>query len=286
MNTLKLFYDSFNNWTTVKDMCEKMKQVGAQDCKVLFVHTDVMFGKINPELSRTQYLDAIYQTLLSLDVDTIMMPSFTFSFCNNEVYDVKKSKTYMGVLNEYVRKQPNVMRSVDPILSMIAVGKDMSILMDLGHHSLGKGSSYDKLHNTPDVKFLFLGAEIAECFTYIHYMEKILDVPYRFDMPFTGTIIDADGNSYEDTFNLYAGCKGVKPACSYYFKDYLIEKGYLAMSHLGDKQLTCISEVNAYREIQKKLEADVCYFLEQPFTEADLEHIYIKGLNGERITSC
>ena len=286
MNTLKLFCDSFNNWTTVDDLVEKMKHVGAHDCNVLFIHTDIMFGRINPELSRTQYLEAIYQALLSLNVDTIVMPSFTFSFCNHEIYDVNKSKTHMGVLNESIRKQPNVERSTDPILSMIATGKDMSILRNLGCHSLGKDSAYDKLHHTPDVKFLFLGAEISECFTYIHYMEKILGVPYRFDMPFIGTIVDAAGNSYEDTFYLYAGCKGVKPACSYYFRDYLIEKGYLSVSCLGDKPLTCISEIDAYREIKNKLEADVCYFLEQPFTEADLEHVYTKGLNGRRITSC
>ncbi|WP_326401369.1 hypothetical protein [Paenibacillus ottowii] len=55
---------------------------------------------------------------------------------------------------------------------------------------------------------------------------------------------------------------------------------------MGNKPITCISEKDAYREIRKKIENDIHYFLEQPFTAEDLVHEYTKGKNGERIISC
>jgi len=286
MNDVRLFKDSNGIWYTAKDILNKLKEVGAHECDILFVHTDVAFGALNPELKRKQYLGYLYEILQELNVGTLVFPTFTFSFCNKEIYDVKNSRTSMGALNEYIRKQPGVVRSIDPILSMIAVGDKANMFEKVGKSSLGINSGYDILHQQEKVKFLFFGAEIGECFTYIHYVEDIMRVPYRFDMHFSGTIIDEEGNQYEDEYILYAGCAGVKPASSYYFGDYLFEKGFLQKTHIGNKPIACISKEDAYREIRKKLESDIHYFLEQPFTAEDLVHEYIKGKNGERIVSC
>lgn len=286
MNNINLFKDGKGEWCTFDNVVQTLKSVGAHECDILFVHTDISFGKLNPELKRKQYLSYLYAALQELKVGTLVFPSFTFSFCNKEAYDVKNTRTSMGVLNEYIRTQPGVIRSIDPNLSMIAVGKQANLFDNIGKNSLGINSAYDILHKSNNVKFLFFGAEIGECFTYIHYMEDILRVPYRFDMLFTGTIIDSVGNTYEDTYTLYAGCAGVKPGCSYYFEDYLIEKGLLQKNFLGNNPITCIAEKDAYREIKGKLESNINYFLEQPFTEEDLVHEYIKGKNGERIVSC
>ena len=286
MNNIKLFKDNKGKWYTFDHVVKTLKAVGAHECDTLFVHTDISFGALNPQLKRKQYLGYLYAVLQELNVGTLVFPAFTFSFCNKEVYDVRNSRTPMGVLNEYVRTQPGVIRSIDPILSMIAIGKQANMFDNIGKSSLGKNSAYDILHKSDKVKFLFFGAEIGECFTYIHYMEDMLRVPYRFDMPFTGTIVDSAGNSYEDRYTLYAGCAGVKPGCSYYFEDYLIEQGLLKKIFLGNNPITCITEKDAYREIKGKLESNINYFLQQPFTKEDLLHEYIKGKNGERIVSC
>ncbi|MDP1510653.1 AAC(3) family N-acetyltransferase [Paenibacillus ottowii] len=286
MKNIKLFKDHNEVWYTGEDILNKLKEVGAHECDVLFVHTDVAFGIINPGLKRKQYLGCLYEILQELNVGTLVFPAFTFSFCNKEIYDVKNSRTFMGALNEYIRNQPGVVRSIDPILSMISAGDKANLFDHIGKNSLGINSAYDILHQQENVKFLFFGAEIGECFTYIHYVEDIMRVPYRFDMSFSGAIIDEEGNRFEDEYKLYAGCAGVKPACSYYFEDYLLENGLLQKTHMGNKPITCISEKDAYREIRKKIENDIHYFLEQPFTAEDLVHEYTKGKNGERIISC
>jgi aminoglycoside 3-N-acetyltransferase len=283
----KLFKNTDGVWSTYGDVLESLKSVGASECDLLFVHTDIMFGIPSKELKRKEYLDALYNVLLDLGVGTLVFPAFTYSFCNHESFDVRNSRTDMGILNEYIRKQPNVRRSLDPLLSMIVTGKQDTIFNgDLGHHSLGEGSGFDRIHHTPNVKFLCLGAEFSEYFTYVHYVEKIKNVPYRFDMPFTGTIIDYDGNAYEDTHFIHTGCGGVRPAPFYHFKEYLLSNHMMRASRLGDAEITCLSEEDAYREINGKLQENIHYFLERPFTPADLTHEYTFGKNNERVMHC
>lgn len=282
---LKLFsYE--NQWYTTTDLYNALLEVGANDCDILFIHTDIMFGKKNPQLKRQEYLEQFYQVLLNLKVKTLIFPTFTFSFCNKEPYSIKDSKTYMGALNEYIRKKPEAVRSKDPLLSMVVIGEKDDIFQNIGNSSLGINSGYDMLHKQENVKFLFLGAEIGECFTYIHYMEDIMRVPYRFDMEFSGEIIDENSNRYLDSYTLYATCEGAKPACSYYFEEYLLNKGLLKKVTLANKPITCIAEKDAYKEIKAKLEENINYFLEEPFDINKLKKVYTKGKDGQRIISC
>jgi aminoglycoside 3-N-acetyltransferase len=287
VKNIDLFKNTDGVWSTYSDVLERLKSVGASECDLLFVHTDIMFGIPSKELKRKEYLDALYNIFLDLGVGTLVFPAFTYSFCNHESFDVRNSRTDMGVLNEYIRKQPNVKRSLDPLLSMIVTGKQGDIFDgDLGHHSLGEGGGFDRIHHTPDVNFLFLGAEFSEYFTYVHYVEKMMNVPYRFDMPFTGTIIDYDGNAYEDTHYIHTGCGGVTPAPFYHFKEHLLCNGMMRTARLGDAEITCLSEEDAYREIKGKLQENIHYFLERPFAPADLTHEYTFGKKNERVMHC
>jgi aminoglycoside 3-N-acetyltransferase len=286
VKTVNLFRDNKKKLYTLNDVIDALKSVHANECDILFVHTDVAFGTLNPEIRRKEYLHYLYEALQALNVGTIVLPAFTFSFCNNEIYDMKNSRTLMGALNEYIRIQPGVVRTRDPLLSMIIFGKEKNMFENIGKSSLGKDSAYDILHKHENVKFLFFGAEIGECFTFVHYVEEMLKVPYRFHMAFTGDIIDTSGHMYKDTYKIYTNCAGVKPACFYYFENYLLEQGFLKKVKLGEKPVTCISEKDAYSETIKKLNENINYFLEKPFSINDLVCEYTKGKNGERVISC
>ncbi len=95
----------------------------------------------------------------------------------------------------------------------------------MSNHSLGEGSALDILHHMDSVKFLFFGAEMADCFTYVHYVEKIMEVPYRFDMPFEGNIIYPDGIKLHRKQYIHTQCTGVKLPSKYdYFEKEMKEK--------------------------------------------------------------
>lgn len=281
-----LFADSEGKHYTAEDISSALKSIGTQECDALFIHSDIMFGKTVEGFNRKEYLDTLYDVFRELGVKYLIAPVFTYSFCNHEDYDVKKSRTSMGSFNEYIRKKDGRYRTLDPLLSLSVPEELKYRFQKLGVHSLGENSGLDVIHNMGNVKFLFFGARMGNCFTYVHYVEKMLDVPYRFDMPFSGNVIDEDGKTDQCTQYMHTACYGVRPADFYYFEDELEEKGFLKKRPLGDKTISCISEKDAYREIVQKLQKDINYFLEVPFKPEDLIHKYTKGLNGERITHC
>lgn len=281
-----LFIDRNGTHYNADDIYNGLKAIGADDCELLFIHSDIMFGSPIAGFKRKEYLNILYQIMQDLKVKNIIVPTFTYSFCNQEDYDVINSRTSMGAFNEYIRKLDGRYRTPDPLLSISVPNNLRKFFEQCGCHSLGENSGLDILHHMDGVKFLFFGARLGDCFTYVHYVEKMLDVPYRFDMEFSGRVIAEDGTVTDRTQYMHTACYGVKPAEYYYFEDYLEEKGLLNKRPLADKYIACIDEKDAFREIVKKLEYDINYFLEQPFSEGDLVHKYAKGLDGERITHC
>lgn len=193
----------------------------------------------------------------------------------------------MGAFNEAVRKREGRYRTDDPLLSLSVPIELKPLFQNLGNHSLGEGSGLDILHHMDGVKFLFFGAEMAECFTYVHYVEKMMDVPYRFDMPFSGNVIYPDGSVKQKTQSIHTQCYGVKLPSKYdYFEHEMEEKGYLIKQRLGDKYIGCLAEKDAYREIKAHIEADIHYYLESPFTADQLVHKYTYSTENGRITHC
>lgn len=288
MNETKIFRDSRGEEFGLTRIVEILKSLGAADCDFLFVHSDIGFGLPIRGIRRGEYLGLLLRALETLAVKNLIMPAFTYSFPNRERFDLVNSRTHMGALNEYFRKEPGVKRSLDPLLSVAMRGPDTAIMEGIGKHSLGKNSFFDRLHNCKNVKFLCYGAQFAEIFTYLHYVEKMLDVPYRYDQPFTGEICNPNGDVYQDTWTIHTACYGVRPACHYYFQDELIRSGYMKSAVLGDLPVTCIDEAAVFSAIVNKIETNVYYFLEKPFTQADLVHRYQYELGPDcpRVAHC
>ncbi|WP_295097288.1 AAC(3) family N-acetyltransferase [uncultured Fibrobacter sp.] len=282
-----LFCDSNGRTFTEEDLHESLVRVGAADCKTLFIHSDIMFGTPVKGFRRTELLETLYQAIVALNVSNVIIPSFTYSFCNHEDYDVLNSKTSMGSFNEYYRKKENRYRTLDPLLSLSVSENLKPLFQNVGEHSLGKGSGLDIVHQMENVKFLFLGADMAGCFTYVHYVEKILDVPYRFDMPFEGNVVDENGIVSRRTQYIHTQCAGVQLPDRYdYFEKDLLNKGKLKRTPYGDKFISCISEKDAYEEIVHNIEENKFYYLAKPYRDEDLVHQYTYDWTKSRITHC
>lgn len=283
----KLFYDLDNKLYTLDDLRKILLQIRANECETLFIHSDIMFGRPAERFKKRDYLETLYAVISELGVKNIVVPTFTYSFCNSEDYEIANSKTSMGAFNEFLRKQEGRYRTDDPLLS-ISVPMSISHLFgNISNHSLGIGSALDVIHHMDNVKFLFLGAEMADCFTYVHYVEKMMDVPYRFDMPFEGNIIYPDGKSEHRKQFIHTQCYGVKLPDKYdYFENEMEEKGCLKKCRFGDKYIGCLSEKDAYREIKAHIEKDINYYLTVPFREEDLVHKYTYCTANGRITHC
>jgi aminopeptidase-like protein/aminoglycoside N3'-acetyltransferase len=155
-----------------------------QVCELLF---DVLHEAVGPE-------------------GTILVPTYTFSFCRQEIFDPRRTPTISGPWNtfadfpEYVRLRPGALRSEDPIFSITGLGPHArELLTDLPHTCLGAGSAHERIRHA-GAKLCNLGIGLFET-TFQHHAEEIAQVPWRFKKLFTGSI--RNGNTLRKEGWLY-----------------------------------------------------------------------------------
>ncbi len=170
------------------DLREYLEQLGVRKDDVICVHSHLMsFGK--PLLSRQIFLESIIRVLRDTigEKGTLIMPSFTYSFCRNEVYDVEKSPSRVGILTEYYRKQVDVKRTWHPIFSFVIGGNKQQEYLDIGPDAFSFDSVYGKMMRD-NGKIILLGGNYG--YTFYHLAEEHLNVSHRYFKNFSGTIVD------------------------------------------------------------------------------------------------
>ena len=263
-----LFKDKLGTLINNKQIVDMLYSIGANKCDVLYVHTALNFGL--PVLKKKELLEELYQIFINLSVSTLIFPTYTFSFPNNQDYDVQNSKTSMGLFNEYFRNQNDVIRSTDPLMSNALKGTHVEFVNNIGKNSCGKDSTFDLLHQTElNVKFLFFGARPGDCFTYMHYIEDYLNVPYRYSREFTGKIINNE-KTYTDTYYLPIRYSNVFPGYgSYIYENIMEERGISKKIKIGDSQITIIPEQSAFTLYHDLVQSYPCFFISSPFNEKE-----------------
>ncbi len=236
-------FKSKDGWVTNYDFKFVLQEIDASNCDILYIHSSLNFGFPNLELKKNDLLYILLDTLFSLGVKTIIFPTYTFSFCNGLYYDRENSKTYMGLLNEYFRKQDGVIRSNDPLMSNALYGENKYLINSIGKVSCGENSTFDLINKSKlKTKFLFLGPSIGECFTYMHYLESLFNVPYRYEKKYEGEII-INGNKNIDEYSLFVRYGNVYPGYgSNIYENILIERGIAKRYPLGDSFIIILYE--------------------------------------------
>jgi aminoglycoside 3-N-acetyltransferase len=190
---------------------------------------------------------------------TLVFPSFSYSFCKGKIFDVQKTKSTVGVLSEFFRKLPETSRTKHPIFSCSVTGKNSESYLNVGKDSFDEESIFGRLHKNKG-KLLFLGAPFQSC-TYIHYVEQMHGIPYRFLKTFSGEIKDQD-ESWPDecTFFVRYLDKNVVLKTDR-LERYLLENGYMKEASLGNGRLLLIDADTLFKEGCKLLDEDIYYFL-------------------------
>ena len=262
MNEVNLFLAKDGRWVTNKSMIETLLSLGADKCDILYIHTSLSFGTPNPDLKKKAMLGELLNVIKELGVKTVCMPTFTFSFCNGLDYNPAISASRMGVLNEFFRKQEGVIRSADPLMSVALMGEDKDLVTGVGHVSCGENSTFDKLRHRDNVKFLFLGPKIGDCLTYMHYMEWLYSVDYRYNRVFRGNVTIGDKTSVEE-YALFVRYKSVVPnTASYDYEQKMYDNGTAYVAKCGDGTISIVDEKNASVEYKKCLDENPYYFVD------------------------
>lgn len=256
MKDIELFQTTTGDRITTSMLLRSLEKVRAPEADILFMHTGMTFGPPMPALRRTELLEHLALLIAELGIPNLLVPTFTFSFCNGEDYNVQTSRSRMGALNEHLRKLPGAIRSVDPLMSSVLIGRERALVEGLGHHSIGADSTFDRIHDRgARAKFLFFGTTVSECFTYTHYVEERIGSPYRYQRDFRGNITDA-GKTWDDAYTLFVRYKDVVPNPDGKLERTLLERGLLRKMVCGASSISCIDEADGYAVIAEQLHDD------------------------------
>jgi len=238
------------------DLIRALKSVGMEQGDTIFIHSNIgFFGKAENVKSSDQLADFFFRALKESvgSEGNIICPSFTYSFCHDEIFDPAVTASNCGMLSEYMRKQDDVLRSLDPNFSIVAWGKNAKEYTKvLTHESFGAGSFWERLLHTQKSKILCMNYDCGT--TFLHYVEKMSNVPYRYNKAFNGKMI-VNGHEKKDYFVhwVYDLEKKEDASNTKLLSDLCKEKGICKTSYLGRGVLHCMDVKEYYELIQNEL---------------------------------
>jgi aminoglycoside N3'-acetyltransferase len=123
---------------------------------------------------------------------TLIVPTYSYTFGKStanelEIFDPKTTPTEIGPFPNYILKQENVKRSLDPMVSVAGLGPNCDVLFqNISNSSYGDESFFSKIVKS-EAKFCNVG--LGPNWTpFIHYADWLYRVPFRYDKIFYGKI--------------------------------------------------------------------------------------------------
>ncbi len=182
-----------------------LREAGVKRGGVVFSHVGMRFlgrpqGEPNAFAAAASIIDHAFTEVLG-EEGTLIVPTYTYSFCNGEDYDPQTTPSAIGYFTEWFRTRPGVLRSREPIFSVAARGAKAHELLDaLPPDSFGEDSIYGRLLRANSLLCnIGVGLRYA---TFVHFVEQTVGVPYRYKKEFRGNMIE-DGKSTPEKVTYY-----------------------------------------------------------------------------------
>ena len=186
------------------DLVKALKKIGLKEGNLVFIHSSMFHlgrlenGNSSENISRIVF-DSFFEVLGP--TGTLLVPTYTYSFCKGESFDVKNTPSSIGAFTEFFRNQNGAIRSADPIFSVSGIGpKSKTILNNLPKSCFGEDSVYDRITKL-NGKLCLIGLGLSGA-TYRHYVDQKMNIPARFSKYFSGKILE-DGNERTETWEYF-----------------------------------------------------------------------------------
>jgi aminoglycoside 3-N-acetyltransferase len=237
-----------NSDYTRSEIVESLRNAGIEDGDSVFSHNNLgFFGTLDGAGSKKEYCETFYGAIRDVigDSGTFVVPTFTYSFTDGDFFDPAETASDMGMLSEYVRTHPDSSRSPDPNFSVAAIGpKAEYFTTDLSTHSFGRNSFWERFLAVAGT-FCNLNFDAASSF--LHYVERCLNVSYRWDKPFAGTIRRGDSEDARVFYHFVRDLQEEDHAPDFAaFDEYATQRGVVDRTNLGKGQIVKISAQDMY----------------------------------------
>ena len=189
------------------------------------------------------------------------MPTFSYSFCRNQIFDKVATPSVCGFFSEAVRKDTTSLRSEDANFSVAAIGcKARELTEDVSPYSFGRGSFWDRFYQ---LKGKFCNFNFDSGSTFFHYAERCFKVSYRYDKPFPGIVIE-NGKRVKKVFYhfVYDLNKPQDMPDFVKFDKKAKALGLTKTSNLGRGQIVSVSAEDVFDLIKESLKEDPRFLIQ------------------------
>lgn len=195
----------------LKDTCHAL---GIEKGDILYISSDITMlmyrvsktYSIKTKEAKKEFMNKFVDTLKEMvgEQGTLLVPMFTWSFCRGVEYDARSTPGEVGALGNWILdNRTDFRRTKHPLYSFMVTGKDADLLYNMENKTAwGADSPFSYLHHNHG-KNLLINVTLERCFTFTHYVEECLKVPYRYFKDFSGTYIDENGNKSNRTYTMY-----------------------------------------------------------------------------------
>jgi aminoglycoside N3'-acetyltransferase len=183
-----------------------LKSLGIKKDDIIFCHSRMFFFD-NFNIKKSQkiceyFLNSFFKILGKNGVFSV--PLFTYDHAERKIFDKKKIKTKCGILCNHALKKKNIKIYSDPNLA-VGIFEKKSFFSNITNYSPYSENSFFSRLDQKNAKLCFIN--IGPTSTFIHYVEKILGVHYRYNKKFKGKIAESKSSKI---FNSYLFVKKKK----------------------------------------------------------------------------
>jgi len=228
---------------TCSELSKAIASVGVEEGDIVFSHlAPPALGFAREMLDGKDIAPTILKAILNVigPTGTFLTPTYSYSFTSGQDFDPQSTPCQVGAFGEWFRQQDGVLRSEDPLFSVAGIGPETSILFHrLPKDCFGPDSLYDRLQKR-GAKVCNIGLDLFY-FTPIHHLEKMMDIPYRYDKLFTGHVYrngKPEKNSwvYYVRVNIPNSCPDLNMA-----QQKGLEKNIVRQANIGRGSISCVN---------------------------------------------
>lgn len=240
---------------TREDVYNALQEIGLKKGDTVFSHSNIGYLGI-PQGGRD--IDNAFNTILNAFFDvigsegTLIVPTYTYSFPQNKIFNPDETPSDCGIFTEKLRQHKDAYRSEDPCVSVAAIGKRaIELTTDAPQNTYGPNSFFHRLHKA---QAIICNINFDAGSNFVHYVERVLHVPYRFDKTFTG-ILQKNGKIIKTSSTLWVRylVPGTHPQFEKYNK-LAVEKNLFKISKVGRGMFGAISTNDSFDLVKETLD--------------------------------
>lgn len=134
---------------------------------------------------------------------TLLLPLFNFDFTKGVPFDIRNTPSQMGSMTEAGRVRAGTVRTGHPIYSFAALGAQAHRFSAVDNVSAFADDSPFGILRGLDGRIAVLDLEEFDSMTFVHHVEEVKRVAYRYFKDFIGPYVDVEGNTTTRTYRLH-----------------------------------------------------------------------------------